>query len=66
VGNYILSVGSEVIVLCVPSCGELSLGECVAAETLGHHRVGMCASGKTSTTSVLDLVGVKENYLIQF
>jgi len=29
VGNYILSIGSEVIVLCVLSCGNLSLKECV-------------------------------------
>jgi len=29
VGNYILSVGSEVIVLCVLSCGDLSSKEYV-------------------------------------
>jgi len=34
VGNYILSIGSKVIVLCVLSCGDLSVRECVAAETL--------------------------------
>jgi len=36
-------------VLRVLSCGDLTLGECVAAETLGRHGVGMCASGKVST-----------------
>jgi len=28
VGNYILSIGSEVIVLCVLSCADLSVREC--------------------------------------
>jgi len=36
-------------VLCVLSCGDLSLGECVAAETLGRHGIGMCVSGKIAT-----------------
>jgi len=35
VGNYILSIGSEVIVLCVPSCGDLTLGECAAGRDTG-------------------------------
>jgi len=48
VGNYILSVGSEVIVLCVLSCVDLSVRECVAAG-LGPHGIGMCASGKISS-----------------
>jgi len=32
-----LIIGSEVIGLCVLSCGDLTLGECAAAETLGYH-----------------------------
>jgi len=35
-------------VLCGLSCGDLTLGMCVAAETLGCHGIGMCASGKLS------------------
>jgi len=35
VGNYILSIGSEVIVWCVLSCSDLSLRECVAARHTG-------------------------------
>jgi len=51
----IISIGSEVIVLCVLSCGELSLRECVAAGTLGLHGVGMCVSGKISTRYLVAL-----------
>jgi len=45
VGNDILPIGSEVILLCVLSCGELSLRECVAAGTLSCHRIEMSISG---------------------
>jgi len=44
VGNYILSSGPKVIVLCVLSCVDLSVMECGAAG-LGCHGVGMCVSG---------------------
>jgi len=48
-------------VLCALSCGELSLEECVLAETLGCLRFGICVSGKISRgTAMLDLVGVKD------
>lgn len=47
VGNYIL-IGSQVFVVCVLSCAELSLGECLVAETQGC--IGTCVSGKVSTT----------------
>jgi len=42
-GNSILSIGSEVIVLCVLSCGDLR--EFVVVETLGHHRIETYISG---------------------
>jgi len=35
VGNYILSIGSKVIVLCVLLCDSLSVGKCVAAGDSG-------------------------------
>jgi len=41
-------IGPEVIVLCVLPCGDLTLGECVAAEILGRQGVVMCVSGKIS------------------
>jgi len=44
-GNYILSIGSEVIVLCALSCGKLSLREYVVAGTLSHHGIKMYISG---------------------
>jgi len=44
VGNYILSIGPKVIVLCFLSCSHLSVRKCAAAG-LGCHRVGMCVSG---------------------
>jgi len=49
----IISIGSKDIGLCVLSCGDLTLGECVAARDtgspLGRHGIGMCASVKIST-----------------
>jgi len=33
VGNYILSIGSKIIVLCVLLCEGLSVGKCVVADT---------------------------------
>lgn len=44
--------------LCVLSCGDLSLGEGVAAETLGRHGARMCASDEISWgTTVPNLAG---------
>jgi len=34
VGNYILSIGSKVIVLCVLLCDRLSVGKCEAAGSI--------------------------------
>jgi len=35
VGNYILSIGSKIIVLCVLLCDGLGVGKCVAAGDTG-------------------------------
>jgi len=48
-GQLILSIGSEVIVLCVLSYGNLSLGEFVVVETLGCHGIEMYISGMVAT-----------------
>lgn len=45
-GNFILSTGPKVIVLCVLSCADLRVRECGAAG-LGRH--GVCASGMISS-----------------
>jgi len=41
VGNYILSIGSEVIGLCVLSCSDLSIRECGEAGTLSRRGIRM-------------------------
>jgi len=38
VGNYILSIGSKIIVLCVLLCEGLSVGKCAAAGDSGPPR----------------------------
>jgi len=43
-GNYILSIRSEVIVLCALSCGDFSLREFVAAGTLSCYGIRMYIS----------------------
>lgn len=48
VGNYILSTGSEVVVLCVLSCGDLIEFKWWL-DTLGLHGIGMCMSGMATT-----------------
>jgi len=40
VGNYILPIGSKIIVLCVLLCEGLSIGKCVAARDTGLPRSG--------------------------
>jgi len=40
VGNYILSIGSKIIVLCVLLCEGLSVGKCVVAGDTGLPRCG--------------------------
>jgi len=61
VGNYILSIGSKVIVLCVLSCADLSVRECEAA-SLGHcHGTSVEASRQpegVDCNSNFDLPGV--------
>jgi len=37
-GNYILSIGSKIIVLCVLLCEGLSVGKCAAAGDTGLRR----------------------------
>jgi len=45
VGNYVLSIGSEVIVLYVLSCSDLSERKCAAAKDTGPLSNWMCVSG---------------------
>jgi len=40
VGNYSLSIGSKIIVLCVLLCDSLSVGKCAAAGDTGPPRSG--------------------------
>jgi len=42
VGNYILSIGSKIIVLCVLFCEGLSVGKCVVTRDTGQLRSGLC------------------------
>jgi len=45
---YLINWAKGYCVVCVLSCSDLSVRECGAA-SLGHHGIGMCASGKTSS-----------------